>query len=228
MTILRASILLTLSAVLAASAQAASLDEELLMNGDAETGTSMGWGIATAEVATRAFVDNASIQSDEEVGDFSFFGGSGSPTELVQTVDVSDLALDIDAGQTATFFHILLQSRRLGGLIDVASGTLSFLGATGTPLLIVEFEDPTAISGVYDWDPIDRVYMTPAGTRSIELALDFRRLNGGISTDAFADNASLVVVPEPAFASGLLVGLGCLAATGSRRAAPRRGENGRG
>lgn len=209
------SILLTL---LAGSARAAALDEELLINGDAETGTTAGWSVATAAVATTAFVDNGATPSVEDTGDFSFFGGPSSPTGLVQTVDVTDLISEIDAYQTAAIFHVLLQSRRLGGLLDVASGTLSFLDGTGATLLIVELEDPTTVPGVYEWDAIDRALMLPVGTRSIELALDFERVNGGISTDGFADNASLVIIPEPGFASGLLFGMAGLAWGGSRRA----------
>lgn len=193
-----------------------SLGVELLTNGGAETGDTTGWSVATAEVVTTAFVDAGSPPAAEDTGDFSFHGGANSPVELVQTVDVTGLAGEIDAGTAAAQFHVLLQSRRLGGLLDVVNGTLTFLSSTDAALFTSAFEDPSILSGTYEWDPVDVFLMLPVGTRSIELAIDFERLNGGISTDAFADNASLVVVPEPDFSAGL-VAIGALAAAGSSR-----------
>lgn len=197
--------------LLTSPVHAQSLGAELLTNGDAEAGTTTGWSVATAEVVTRAFVDAGGLPAAEDTGDFSFHGGAGSPTELVQTVDVSGLAGEIDAGTAASVFHVLLQGRRLGGLIDAVGGTLTYLSATSAPLLTIAFEEPPLVPNVFDWDPVDVFLMVPVGTHSIELALEFERLNGGVSTDSFADNASLVVVPEPGFAVGLVAGAAMIA-----------------
>lgn len=216
------TLLLLLLLVLSAPARAASLGAELLVNGDAETGDLSGWAVATVEVVTTAFVDAGSPPAAEATGDFSFHGGSNSPSELVQTADVTDLAGEIDAGSAAALFHVLAQGRRLGGLIDVVNGTLTFLSGGGAPLYTLTFDDPNQQSGDFDWDPVDAFLMVPVGTRSIELAIDFERLNGGISTDAFADNASLVVVPEPGFGWGLVAGGAFVLARPGRRLASRR------
>jgi hypothetical protein len=211
-------ILSTLSLLaFAAAGQAAGLNSELLANGDAETGTTTGWvsnGIEALSTATTVGVPpgTAGLPPGITTGAFVFNGGTGTAAgqTLGQTVALSGLYDLIDAGGVMASFSILLQSRRAGSAVDSEQGELRFWGDGNSLLASQTFVDDHVVSNVWDWSTFSDVHSLPIGTRSIEVALVFARTGTGVSTDAYADNASLVLtsaVPEPNAAWLLLAGL---------------------
>ena len=106
-----------------------------------------------------------------------------------QTVDVSDLAAEIDAGGLACTLRALLQDRSAGGATDTVTVTLTFLDEGGGVLGSHVATDPSLDTL---WDAVESVLETPVGTRSLVLQMTMER-NAGVSTDAFADNLELVL-----------------------------------
>jgi hypothetical protein len=207
-----------------ATAHAASLNTELLANGNAEIGSTSGWvtnGFEAIDVNGAVKPGNVGLPAGANLGRFVFNAGSGptSGQTLSQTVDVASLASAIDADAVASNFSILIQSRTEGGTFDRISGELRFVDGLGALTGLLSFSDPHIVAGTYDWALVSDLRDLPVGTRSIELFLSATR-SGGVQTDVFADNASLVLtsaVPEPDAAWLLLAGLPLLAA-GRRRA----------
>ncbi len=200
----------------------AALGVNLLTNGDAETDNLVGWS-TTGPMATidTAAVGSLGVPPGDSIGAFAFYGGLSAPSPststMTQAVDVSDMAAAIDAGLLTSEFEVLVQSRVVGAVTDLVTGTLTFQDAGSGPLAIFQFSDLELVHNVFDWYLATDTRTVPAGTRSIEVSLAFSR-SGGASTDAFADNASLVLTPEPA--SLALLALGALAAARRRSAQP--------
>jgi len=153
-----------------------------------------------------------------DIGNCTFWGGdAANPSTLSQSIDISDLAADIDNGLITSSFSVWLQSRYGGtGVWDKASGTLSFVGTGGGDIASVDFTDWPVSQGVYEWHQFTDERVVPSGTRSIEVFLQGRRSSGTGSTDAYFDDAPLVltssaaVVPEPlsmAFMGSAFVGV---------------------
>lgn len=190
----------------------------LLVNGDAEAAPGAtdaagkvavpGWTTTLGFTAMRYDAPGGFPSAPESArigGGANFFTG-GSLTDLgtaKQTVDVTRLASDIDAGRaTATL------SGDLGGFAaqaDAADVTATFRSAAGAALGTLAIGPAT---------PVDRGGATvllrrsatrpaPAGTRSIEVLV--RAVNpGSVSSynDGYADNLVLTVAPPPAPAPG--------------------------
>ncbi len=184
---------------------AASLDTELLVNGNAEAGTTAGWSSTGMDAIGNAVAGTAGLPPGTSLGHFVFSGGTGAASgqALTQSVDVQSLATAIDAGDISSRFSVLAQSRSL----DHASGTLRFLGAGMQQLAVFAFDDP--VSSAFNWALYGDTRIVPTGTRSIEIFLLTTR-STGVSSDAYFDNTSLVLtsaVPEPAAAWLLLAAL---------------------
>jgi hypothetical protein len=202
---------------LAGAAGAASLGSELLVNGDAEAGDTTGWSTTGVEAVASSVAGLNGLPAGVGIGAWSFTGGIGPFAQsMVQTVDVGAFASAIDHSAVVATFSILIQSRGL----DRAYAYVNFRDAGGDLLSGYSLVDRIGVT--FDWDArLDR-RAVPAGTRSIEVLLDTTR-SLGVSTDAFFDNASLVVtspVPEPGSAAIMLGGLTAVATVLERR---RRG-----
>ena len=206
--------------MMAAHANAASFNTELLINGGAEAGDTSGWLTTGIDAVSSALA--LSSPPGVSIGSFSFTGGTGATSQsLTQTVNVADLASIIDAGHAVSSFDVLAQARRLGGAFDSATGTLSFLNASNVAIQSHAFLDTLATSGIYDWEVISLLHTLPTGTRAIEIFLNTTR-NAGEFNDGFFDNASLKLanvapVPVPGTYSMMLAGLGLLGLTMRRR-----------
>lgn len=194
-------------------AQAAALNTELLVNGNAETGTTAGWvstGIDAVSVNGSVKPGTAGLPPGTDLGSFAFYAGTGpsAAQTLAQSVDVGSFAALIDAGHALSRFSILIQSRTDGINTDRITGELHFLGAGQTLLFTLPFSDPHIVTA-FDWAVINDERAVPVGTRTIALLLTATRAVG-TQTDVFADNASLMLtsaVPEPATAWLMLAGL---------------------
>lgn len=219
--------LLALSCM-AGEGSATTLGTNLVINGDASNGTT-GWtitpdsssqGICVTTLAGQA--TTAGLPAGVTIGVNSFWGcGSGASrasTKLMsQQLDLSDLASVIDSGLIAVDWATLLQSRS----IDTVTATLRFLDASSNQIGIRSYSDPDVAS--FAWDSITDTFALASGTRYVDVMFSFVRPSG-FSTDAFADNISLVLrqtdggtstVPEPGTLA--LLGLGLLGLGVSRR-----------
>lgn len=164
----------------------------LLVNGDAEAGLG-GWVNNGVEIATPAIAGVVGLAPGESIGAGSFWGAQGPLVQTMsQSIDLGGIARSVDAGVVTSHFDILLQSRATTGAIDTVTGTLRFLDAGGAPLVSVGLADPVIVIDVPDWNAVADDRLVPVGTRTIELTLDYTRAVGA-STDAFADNASIVL-----------------------------------
>ena len=220
--------LVTLAAALAAgTAHAANLGENLIVNGDAEAGTS-GW---TAFDGTPVFgaVEYSSnwVQPSQpgpvDRGTYLFVGDSGNAFAAGwQSVDVSNLSAQINAG--AVVYSL---TGWLGG----------WLAQTDNAMLWVKFQDANAVklgeATLGPVTPADRANTTglflqsaqgalPSGTTSVVFELSMERLGGG-DNDGYADNLGFsltAAVPEP---QTYTLMLGGLLALGAAARAKRRG-----
>ena len=184
--------ILSLAAILllSATAMAQPLDTNLLVNGDAETGDITGWIDGGMNAASTSETGTLGVPDCIDIGSFSFTGAFGPTTEtLEQRVDISGRAAQIDAGELATEFSILLQSRVASGLVDRAIVDLEFLNENDEILASEQFED-AAPTGVFDWSRASDRRPPPVGTRTVVVRLVAIR-SGGSSTDAYFDEATL-------------------------------------
>lgn len=190
-------------------AGAATLGANLIVNGDAEAGDTSGWdntqGINVTTVGDEVFA-----------GTYAFTAGTGGASVFIrQTIDLSGLAGLIGAGGVTYTLAGQFQNRELGGASDLVRFSVSFFGAgnafiTGSPQL----SDLSSPSGVYDYSADSTTGAVPVGTLSAIVDLSFFRADGS-STDAYADDLSLVLsaapIPVPAGLPLLVGGLGALA-----------------
>jgi hypothetical protein len=166
--------------VLAGSAQAG---DNLVVNGDAETGDLTGW---TDTVATGYSILDSSEDAYE--GQHAFYGGPTGPSgawtnQIHQDVDVSGFAASIDAGKLTSFFQSFARSNSDGVAVDVASVTVQYRNQSGT---VLEFFSQSAVSAFNEWIEIEDTRAVPVGTRIVRVVLGGTRSVGG-STDAFHD-----------------------------------------
>ncbi|MHC1767915.1 MAG: hypothetical protein AB9869_27190 [Verrucomicrobiia bacterium] len=170
----------------------------LVANGDAET-SSTGWTTSGNFQAFAYQGGNYPSLTDPgppNRGSYFFYGGTAGSSSGSQSIDLTPIATDIDAGSLG--FEL---SGYLGGYGtegDYAWFTATFRDQNGTTL------DSTSIGPV---TASDRNYVTglflrssigllPSGTRDVLLTVNMK-LEYGVSTDAYADNLSFVVAPVP-------------------------------
>jgi len=169
------------------------IEANLIENGLAEAGSMAGWVTSGAEGVSSSLPATLGVPPDQDLGAWSFTGGLGATTEsMSQIVDLSPWAQEIDAGELSAAFCILVQSRAIPGAVDQVTGLLQYRNGGGAILESLAFQDPHIVVNVFDWDLIVDERALPTGTRDAVLTLTFTR-TVGVSTDAFADNATLRV-----------------------------------
>lgn len=225
---------LTALACQANPAQAAGLfDQNLIVNGDAESGPGSNSGSTVASVPGFGTVGGFTVTTYGAGGGFptltdagpadrglNFFSGgpSNSNSLAEQRVDVSGASALIDQGSVG--FDL---SAYLGGFSsqrDNATLQISFLDAGVTMLDLaaigpVSASDRGNLTGLLLRSTTGTV---PVGTRFIDVMLTMTRLDGSYN-DGYADNLSLVLaaVPEPSSYALMLAGIGALTVRARRR-----------
>ena len=215
------AVLPLLLAAVSFPSQAVPLGTNLILNGDAEIGTS-GWkafdGVPLFETAS--YAPPLFLYPDAPHGSQYFAGSASGLSAGWQAVDVSANAAAIDSGRLG--FNL---AAYLGGLGDQEDNPLlyvSFLDAAGSEI------DHTELGPIF----VDlRAYLTvlggfrtegyvPDGTRSIQFSLSMDGPDGN-SSGAYADNMSFMLnaaaVPEPQTWALLTLGLVALGGSARRR-----------
>jgi Thrombospondin C-terminal region len=160
----------------------------LLINGDAETGDLTGW----TDPLGHGFTVSTSPQL-VYAGAFSFTPGQFGPSgawnqELLQTVDVSGMSADIDAGTETSVFTGVGRSNSIPGSVDPGSVVLEFLNAGGA---VLQTYASGTIAPTNTWIPLCDMRLMPVGTRTLRLRLIGSRTIG-LSTDCFFDDLVLM------------------------------------
>jgi hypothetical protein len=169
------------------SVNAASLNTDLIINGGAETGDTTAWVSTGIDAVTPPDANSGGF------GSFVFTGGDGPETQtLLQSIDVSGNAIQIDGGELESIFGVNLQSRANGA--DEARADVFYKNISGVVLDSFSFIDLMTASS--SWDFYSDTRLLPTGTRSIEILLTASR-TGGTSTDAFFDDVSLELNTAP-------------------------------
>ena len=218
---------LTLALTASAPASAQLFGSNLVVNGNAETGTTTGFattGAFTTEAYGNGGFPGAGEPGVSEGGTYLFAGGDGPASSAAQIVDVSTGASIIDFG-TSTF----TLSALLGGYSyqnDNAILAAAFFGAAGDmlgsatigPVLAA---DRSNLSGLLARSTTGVI---PIGTRSVNLLLSIARTDGSYN-DGYADNLSLILdqgtapaaVPEPVSWAMVIAGFGLIGCAGRYR-----------
>lgn len=217
--------LLALALCGAFSAHAAGYGSNLIVNGDAESGTT-GWSSVDSNPLFDAveYGSNWVLPSQPgpaDRGSYLFVGGSGNAYAAGnQQINLGSFSGDIAAGKVSYSL-----SGWLGGWTSQTDNALlqaSFLDNQGDLLGIAALgpvtpEDRNNITGLFHFSTGGLV---PTGTASVSVTLDMERFSGG-DNDGYADNLSLVLttapVPEPETYAMMLAGLLTIGAISRRR-----------
>lgn len=184
----------------------------LIFNGDAESisGTNsytpnrgIAWWFDTASTTLGVYGANANFPSAASPGPTNrganFFLGGPTNGAIVQRIDLSDIAADVDG--PGVDYTLSGWFGGVGAQEDWASLTARFLNASGTVLAsnVVGHVTAAERGGVTGLFLRSTNATLPAGTRFVEFTLTNRVATG--MNDASADNLSFVLTPvtPPAF-----------------------------
>lgn len=180
----------TLAALALAAPASAGITGNLMVNPDAETGTTSGWVDALAHgfgVSPGAFA--FPVQS----GAHSFWAGVSGPAsgawtnEIRQDVDVSPYALSIDAGSAIVFFSGYGRTNSASGSTDPGRMIVEYRSSGGS---VLQSFDTGTVTPVNTWVLEQDARTAPVGTRTIRVRLLGSRA-GGSSTDCGFDALSV-------------------------------------
>ncbi len=175
------------------------LGQNLVINGDAETGDISGWIDGGIEAVISSRAGTLGLGPGVSLGDFCFTGAAGPTTQTIaQIMDVSAYAAEIDSGRLSVRFAGLLQARADGSARDTAVARLEFRDANNTVIDSMTFTDTNSPSGVFDWEAFDDMRFVPTATRNVRMELETQRTVGA-SSDGFFDNL-VVIISTPCYA----------------------------
>lgn len=179
---------------------AVALGANLLVNGDAEAGPASSTGDSVSSIpgwidlsgtplgtvvpyGASGFISE-SAPGPGKRGENFFAGGKNESASLVQTVDVSSVAADIDAGRIKMNFSGWVGG--FGNETDAVAVSFYFNPVNVASLGPVQPER----NGVTRLDFVTLSETIPARTRTITIRLDFNR-DVGTNNDGYADNLTL-------------------------------------
>jgi len=192
---------------------AAIVGQNLLTNGDFETGTLDGWVNDGIEViSSNASGFNQFLLPEGTLGDFMVTGGAGNASgqSIYQIVDLSENSTDIDNGTMFASVSGLLQAFTY----DFIDLKISYFDENDQNIFQYIFSEPLTpvpqgASADGGWTDLNEIFEISKGTRSIMFEIEMTR-NLGLFSDSVADNLVLEInpVPLPAtiwlFLSGIL------------------------
>jgi uncharacterized protein (TIGR03437 family) len=210
----RSSLAVVLLAVAGLPAHSQTLGKNLIANGDAETGsgtTVSGW-TTTGGLRLVAYGNDDALQNDtfgpSSHGKQYFIAGQTSQeSTATQTVDLSGLASQIDAGFLKYYLSGWIglnggSSEKLGSTLIKAE----FLDSSGTVLLTATAPGPTSaeLNAPEGLLPRQVNGFLPANVRTARVTLSLGNANALDNTFA-ADNISLTLTTDAMFGANLLL-----------------------
>lgn len=126
-------------------------------------------------------------------------------SEASQTIDISSLAADVDAGRLRSDFGADLGG--FGREADTMSAGARFLGADNSFLGSSKIDGPSAADrgNLTGFRHVAASAAVPAGTRSVELEF-FASLRDGMVADGYADNVSFKLSSTASKSTGFVAG----------------------
>ncbi|MES2165401.1 MAG: PEP-CTERM sorting domain-containing protein [Pseudomonadota bacterium] len=214
-----------LALALAPAAHATSFGANLIANGNAESGNTLGWNTSSAFTVVQYGASGGfpfpADPGPSDRGTYFFAGGdSNSLSSASQTIDLSSLSAAINTG--ASRYDL---SAWLGGYAsqnDNAKLTATFFGSGGTALTRVSL-GPVSNSERGNQTGLllrDKQGYIPVGALTVGISLVMAR-EAGSYNDGYADNLSFAVaaapVPEADAYAMLLGGLALLGVVAKRK-----------
>lgn len=199
--ILGAAVLVLLGVTAPTAASAAPSDVQpgnLVLNGDAETGTSEGWtgSIAVQRHDDPEYASAVLVDGTHFPGGTFLFTGTGNSSTATQLISLAPSSAAIDNGHVSAYL-----GANLGGWYnqpDQPELTYDFLDGDGQSLAVTTFgpQTPADRGGALGFLPYFTSTAVPIGTRSVLIAFSSSRITG--ANDAYADNIALFLdVPSP-------------------------------
>lgn len=192
---------------------AAGLNRNLLLNPGAEAGDeSIGWS-AFGAFGVSGWADPSALNDGADHGQRFFSAGAGTTDAAgSQVVDVSAAALAIDGGELQAVLAGWLGGG--SGEADAARLVALFRDATGQALGSLRLGSAAAEAGQSKLARLEQAGVVPAGTRAIEVKVEFHRESSS-EAPPVADDLSLVLEAQAAGAGDLPVEIELLRASGT-------------
>ena len=166
--------------------------DNLLVNGDAETGDTSSWTLDAGLISAITASDNGGFAAAD--GNYYFAGrGFGHSTSAAcctdrqsQVVDLSTYHSEIDAGSVFVEFSVMATT---WSGADQPEILLEFLDDSGQ-VINWSGDEPRSVSSAKSWQQVKIEGAVPAGTRSARVSIGGER-KAGSDNDVYFDNLSL-------------------------------------
>ena len=195
---IKANFTLLIFLVLLARPTDAEASVNIIVNGDFETGDLTGW---TTTSPNPSVVSNGTFEI-ESFGSYFYRAGQTAIGEVVQEIDISNLASDIDSGVAVATLSGSLGSWSNDDIIVVEAAFFNLISEDlGSTISISAIDNPLLSNGSLGLTNLSNsetaIGDVPAGARSIIMKVRTER-GAGSDNDGYADNLSIAIsVPEP-------------------------------